>query len=242
MTALLLSGSTSASTSVDAEPPRHGPAVVRLSPVSMTMRMPSPRSASSAAASSPSPDRRWRSRPAGLPSTATKMAVAPSRRWLLGGRVAARRSNAELGPAKPALPSATLRPSTLPATPLPVGESKSARVRQRRCCARARPPRSRAPTDVRSRAPALAARRSTSASPTRAGDDRDDLRLAFGQGAGLVDDQRVDLLHALQRLGILDQDAGRAPRPTPTMIDIGVASPSAQGQAMIRTETAATSA
>src|ERR1700719_3206445 len=31
-----------------------------------------------------------------------------------------------------------------------------------------------------------------------------------------------------------------APRPTPTMIDIGVASPSAQGQAMIRTLTAAT--
>ena len=34
----------------------------------------------------------------------------------------------------------------------------------------------------------------------------------------------------------------RAPAPTPTMIDIGVASPSAQGQAMISTETAATSA
>ncbi len=34
----------------------------------------------------------------------------------------------------------------------------------------------------------------------------------------------------------------RAPRPTPTMIDIGVARPSAQGQAMISTETAATSA
>ena len=32
-----------------------------------------------------------------------------------------------------------------------------------------------------------------------------------------------------------------APRPTPTMIDIGVASPSAQGQAMISTLTAATS-
>ena len=30
-----------------------------------------------------------------------------------------------------------------------------------------------------------------------------------------------------------------APRPTPTMIDIGVARPSAQGQAMISTETAA---
>ncbi len=33
-----------------------------------------------------------------------------------------------------------------------------------------------------------------------------------------------------------------APRPMPTMIDIGVASPSAQGQAMISTATAATMA
>ena len=32
--------------------------------------------------------------------------------------------------------------------------------------------------------------------------------LAFGQRAGLVDHQRVDLLHALQRLGVLDQHAG----------------------------------
>ena len=32
-----------------------------------------------------------------------------------------------------------------------------------------------------------------------------------------------------------------APRPTPTMMDIGVASPSAHGQAMISTVTAATS-
>jgi hypothetical protein len=31
-----------------------------------------------------------------------------------------------------------------------------------------------------------------------------------------------------------------APRPTPTMIDMGVARPSAQGQAMMRTLTAAT--
>jgi len=30
----------------------------------------------------------------------------------------------------------------------------------------------------------------------------------------------------------------RAPRPVPTMMDIGVASPSAQGQAMISTATA----
>ena len=32
-----------------------------------------------------------------------------------------------------------------------------------------------------------------------------------------------------------------APRPTPTMIDMGVASPSAHGQAMMSTATAATS-
>ena len=38
--------------------------------------------------------------------------------------------------------------------------------------------------------------------------DGGDLRLAFGQRAGLVDDERVDLLHPLERLGVLDQHAG----------------------------------
>ena len=38
--------------------------------------------------------------------------------------------------------------------------------------------------------------------------DRGDRRPAFGQRAGLVDDQRVDLLQPLQRLGVLDQHAG----------------------------------
>jgi hypothetical protein len=46
-------------------------------------------------------------------------------------------------------------------------------------------------------------------------------------------------LHALERLGILDQDAGLRAASDPTMIDIGVARPSAQGQAMISTATAA---
>ncbi len=32
-------------------------------------------------------------------------------------------------------------------------------------------------------------------------------RMAFGQGAGLVDDQRVDLLEPFERLGVADQDA-----------------------------------
>ena len=38
--------------------------------------------------------------------------------------------------------------------------------------------------------------------------DRGHGRPALGQRAGLVDDERVDLLHALQRLGVLDQHAG----------------------------------
>ena len=73
-------------------------------------------------------------------------------------------------------------------------------------------------------------------------DDGDDARLAFGQCPGLVDHERVDPLEAFQGVGVLDQDPAAAPLPIPTMIDMGVASPSAQGHATIRTETAATSA
>ena len=40
-----------------------------------------------------------------------------------------------------------------------------------------------------------------------------DLRLALGQRAGLVDHQRVDLFHALQRFGVLDQHAGLRAAP-----------------------------
>jgi hypothetical protein len=48
------------------------------------------------------------------------------------------------------------------------------------------------------------------------------------------------LFHQLDRLGFLDQDAGLSAWPTPTMTDIGVASPSAHGQAIISTATALT--
>ena len=60
----------------------------------------------------------------------------------------------------------------------------------------------------------LAASRSISVS-SKSGrrHDRDDLRLAFGQRAGLVDHQRVDLLHALQRFGVLDENAGLRAAP-----------------------------
>ena len=72
--------------------------------------------------------------------------------------------------------------------------------------------------------------------------DRDDLRLALGQRAGLVHDQRVDLLHALQRLGRFDQHAGAGALADADHDRTSASpSPSAQGQAMMSTETAAIS-
>lgn len=35
----------------------------------------------------------------------------------------------------------------------------------------------------------------------------DNLRLAFGQRPALVDDERIYALHALERFGVLDEDA-----------------------------------
>ncbi len=53
----------------------------------------------------------------------------------------------------------------------------------------------------------------------------------------------LDALRQFQRFGVLHQDARpAAPRPVPTMIAVGVASPSAQGQAITSTATALTSA
>ena len=68
----------------------------------------------------------------------------------------------------------------------------------------------RAPADARSPRSTLAARRSSFASleARPAARSRVTVGLPFGQRAGLVDDQRVDLLHPLQRLGVPDQHAG----------------------------------
>ena len=40
------------------------------------------------------------------------------------------------------------------------------------------------------------------------GHDRDHPGLSLGERAGLVDDQRIDPLEDLERLGVLDQHAG----------------------------------
>ena len=108
-----------------------------------------------------------------------------------------------------ALPSATpLVRRPMPITPLPVGRIEIAHRRKREIALGRR-------GDDGCRQRMLAAALDAGGEPqhfvfveARRGHDGHDLRLAFGQRAGLVDDERVDLLHALQRLGILDQHAG----------------------------------
>ena len=101
----------------------------------------------------------------------------------------------------------TLTPSTVPTTPLPTGESKSVtgdsgelallRVRhdghRQRVLARA--------LDAGELLQHVLGREAGRRL------DVNDLRPSLGQRAGLVDHQRVDLLHALQRLGVADQHA-----------------------------------
>ena len=74
------------------------------------------------------------------------------------------------------------------------------------------------------------------------GPDRHHFRLPKRQGSGLVDHKGIDRFAAVSRASAFFIKTPKvAPGPTPTMIDIGVARPNAQGQAMIKTETAATS-
>ena len=86
----------------------------------------------------------------------------------------------------------------------------------------------------------LAARRSTSSSskpPTATARSKAGLPSVSVPVLSTI--ERVDLAQRLDRLGVAEQDAAASPRvPVATMIDIGVASPSAQGQAMISTATA----
>ena len=127
-------------------------------------------------------------------------------------------------------------PSTVPRTPLPAGASNSATSGSVLGGGRRRPStmaRANGCSELDSIAPP-----SRSSSPSVVavmGDDGDDDRLALGEGAGLVDHDGVDLLHPFERFGVLDEDSHLLPRPTPTMMDIGVARPRAHGQAMMRT-------
>ena len=141
-----------------------------------------------------------------------------------------------------ALPSTTRLPSTMPMTPLPVGESKSAAAAERDLALLRRPrrwPRASGCSLARS---TLAASRSklVSSKPSAA---------TTAVTAGLpsvsvpvLSTTSVSTFSSRSSASaFLMSTPAWAPRPTPTMIDIGVARPSAHGQAMMSTATAATS-
>ena len=216
-------------------------AVVRLSPVSITTRMPSSRSACNAAGAVRLTGSAMAITPAAFPSIATKMAVAPSCRsssaWPLSPAVEIF-SSAK----KAALPRTTRLRSTMPMAPLPLGASK---------------PITRASSMLRSFAAAtiaaasgcslacstLAAKRSTVASSKPSAGMT---AVTFGLpsvSVPVLSTTSVSIVSMRSSASaFLISTPASAPRPTPTMIDIGVASPSAHGQAMISTVTAATSA
>ena len=240
------SGSTSACTSSMPSFRATASAVVRLSPVSMTTRSPSSWSSSKRL-------RRRRLDRIGDPEQTRRPAVDGDEHHRLPVRAAAPPPAAASSPgvdARALRGAARCRaPRARPSTragrrPCPVQRLESSSAGS------SASPRSSAPRDDRAASGCslarsrLAASRSSSSSSTPGAATTDDQpRLALGERAGLVDDQRVDLLQDLQRLGVLDRARPPcAPRPVPTMIDIGVARPSAHGQAMISTATALTRA
>ena len=104
-------------------------------------------------------------------------------------------------------------PSTLPVAPLPVGEFEFFDLAEIEI---ALPGGSHDGVGQRMFARPLDARgqpQNIGLVKPRARHDGDHLRLAFGQRARLVDHQRVDLLHALERFGVLDQHAGLRAAP-----------------------------
>jgi hypothetical protein len=129
----------------------------------------------------------------------------------------------------------------MPTTPLPVGESNSVtaeRLSLRSCAAAT----IASPSGCSLAFSTLAAHRSASLSskPLAA-----TMATTFGLpsvSVPVLSTTRVSIFSMRSSASaFLIKTPTWAPRPTPTMIDIGVAKPSAQGQAMIKTVTAATS-
>ena len=148
------------------------------------------------------------SRPAGRPSISDeddRLALAPQG---LGAVAEVARAALRARRSSDRLPTTTARPSTWPSTPFPVcdwndsaGGSCKSRVPGQ-------------PGDRRGQR-MLAGQFEAGGQPQQLGfvlarrrHDRDHPRLALGQRAGLVDDQRIDPLQDLERLGVLDQHAG----------------------------------
>ena len=142
----------------------------------------------------------------------------------------------------PALPRRAYGPRRCPAHPCRSASRRRPRL-QARAFVPARPARWRRQADARCRARGWRLSRSSSASSKPP-----DVRIAVTAGLPSVS---VPVLSTTSvstfsmrssASAFLISTPISAPRPTPTMIDIGVASPSAHGQAMMSTDTAATRA
>ena len=186
------------------------------------------------------------SRPASAPSTATNID------GLALARAAPRRASASVAgvdaerlAAARALPSATRAAVDASARrPCPVTDSKLVGAR------RARAPRSRAPATIAAasgcslpRSRLAASRSSVVSSKPASGDDRRPAAACLRSACRSC--RRRACRPSRRRSSasaFLISTPAVAPRPVPTMIDIGVARPSAHGQAMISTATALTSA
>ena len=146
------------------------------------------------------------SRPARRPSTATNITVWPSCAGARRFEHAPMRRPARS--AERALPSATVdRP--VPTTPLPVRDWKSSTSEPDLTPSLARAATMAAASGCSLPCSRLAARRSSSRPNSAGRDPRVEPRLAFGQRAGLVHDQRVHLLEGLERLGVANQHPRR---------------------------------
>ena len=239
--AALWSGITSATTRVMPTWRAIAAAVCRLSPVIITTSMPRAWRAATAAGAPSLRVSATATTPAGCPSTATSIAVLPSaasRSWA-ASRTAASTPNAS---SSRRLPTSTGRPSTRAITPWPVTDSNPS-------TSGTASPRSVAPATIAA-ASGCSEARSTPATAARRRSSPPSVTGMTSVRAG-TPRVRVPVLSRMivcNLWAVSKASAERirmpcaAPLPVPTVIDMGVASPRAQGQAMISTDTAATSA
>ena len=179
--------------------------------------------------------------PAGAPSTARNITLPPSSRArpaCASSACTGTRSSC----ISAALPNASRWPSTRPRTPMPLPDSKS-------CAGESVSPRRRASCTTACAsgcslpASRLAARRSTLSSSNGASACTP---LKTGRPSVRVPVLSTISVSTLRRVSIASASRNSTPacaaRPLATITDIGVASPSAQGQAMISTDTALSTA
>ena len=234
------SGSTSASTASRPRVLATASAVRRLSPVSITMFSPSSCNSRIASGVVSLIGSATATTPAGLPSTATNIAVLPSC-WSLIAMASSGSSPPTPSSRRNAgFPTSTLRPPTLPATPPAVTDRKSTTAVGTIPCSAA--PRTMA---AASGCSLLCSSEAASCSNSFAVIPSDG-SVSTSRGFPSVSVPVLSITSVVtfsrrsRASAFFTSTPSCAPRPTPTMIDIGVARPRAQGHAMIRTATAFT--